>query len=426
LGSPPDAGMISPIYAEPPELIDVLSLDRGQTLGGLLTEASLDFNEQEAVLLAFREQASPRRMRPGTEITLRRSKDDGNLRAVDVALSPDETVRLIREEYGWRSEKVETPVWVDTVYVAGEIEDVLWNAVTQNPGLAEMTPGDRAQLINKLDQIFQWQVDFSRQIQRGDFFRFAYERRVRPDGTTRDGRILAAELNNTGTSLFAIWFDPDGDELGSYFDREGKSVRRAFLLRPIVYSRISSRFSSSRFHPILKRWRAHSGIDFAASSGTPIMATADGVIVKRGRLGGLGNAIEIQHPNGFVTRYGHMSRFASGLKAGSRVKQEQVIGYVGMTGLASGPHLHYELRRRGRALDPLSVDLPKGDPVPEDAWDVWTAGRDLSLALLDGLPTGPAPTIATLTADDVDERGNIRASDDQGEDSATENPPGER
>ncbi|MCA9737831.1 MAG: M23 family metallopeptidase [Gemmatimonadota bacterium] len=406
----PDAGMIPALDAEPPLDLDVRTLARGQTLGQVLESAAIPLAEQQALLMAFREQASPRRMRDGTEVTFQRHVRDGSLRAVDIALSPDETVHLVREDVGgWRSQIVETPVWMDTVYVAGEIKDVLWNAVTGNPGLASMTVGDRALLIHKLDQIFQWQVDFSRQIREGDFFRFAFERQVRPDGSMREGHVLAAELVNQGTPLQAIWFDPSGDGQGSYYDAEGKSVRRAFLLKPLAYSRISSRFTLSRFHPVLKTWRAHVGVDYAAASGTPIMATADGIVVHRGRRGNYGNAVEIQHANGFLSRYAHLSGFAPGIKVGDRVRQEDIIGFVGMTGLASGPHLHYELRRRGGApIDPLSVDLPQGDPVPAEAADVWNVHLASSMGLLERLPSQPATTVAALTSADLDESGRVR------------------
>ena len=404
-GDAPDSGMVKPLYATPPLDLDIRTLGGGETLGQLLESAELSHNEQQELLMAFREQASPRRMRVGTEVTIQRHADSGALRGLEVGLSPDETVRLTRRPLGWVSETVRTPVWIDTVFVAGEIKDVLWNAVAGNPTLGEMTPGDRALLIHKLDQIFQWQVDFSRQIQQGDFFRFSVERQVRPDGSMREATILSAELVNQGMPLHAIWFDPSGDGQGSYFDLEGKSVRRAFLLKPLSYSRISSRFTNSRFHPIRKTWRAHRGVDYAAARGTPVMATADGVVVKRGRSGSYGNLVEIQHSNGFVTRYAHLNGFAPGVKLGDRVRQEDVVGFVGMTGLATGPHLHYELRRRGTALDPLSVDLPQGDPVPAEAEELWGQHLQASLALLEQLPSEPAATVASLTAGDLDETG---------------------
>jgi murein DD-endopeptidase MepM/ murein hydrolase activator NlpD len=246
---------------------------------------------------------------------------------------------------------------------------------------------DRALLIHHLDQVFQWQVDFSRQIQRGDRYRFVFQREVRPDGSMRSGHLIAAELVNAGTSFHAIWFDPEGDERGGgYFDMEGKSVRRAFLLKPLEFRRISSRYTNSRFHPILKTWRAHRGVDYAASSGTEIMATSDGVVTRRGGLGALGNAVEIRHPNGYLTRYGHMSRFNADVRVGTRVKQGQVIGYVGATGLATAPHLHYELWLNGRPVDPLGIDVPAGDPVPDAQRGRWDAERALRIGLLERMP----------------------------------------
>lgn len=386
----PDAGTLDPVYARPAEDVRVLSLGRGQTLGELLEGAVDGFEQYNALLLAFREQASPRRMREGTEITLRYRPEDGWLRGVDVAMSRDETVRLRREPTRWTSSTITTPTYVDTVYAAGEVETALWNAVMGMDGLSAMRTGDRAAIIDYLDRVFQWQVDFSRQVRVGDTFRFVFERSVRPDGSMRSGKLLAAEYDNAGTAYHAIWFDPDGDGEGSWYDLEGNSVRRAFLLKPLEYRRISSRFSSGRRHPILNRVRAHNGIDYAADAGTPIMATADGVVIHRGPKGQLGNAVEIRHPNGFVTRYGHMSGFRRGINVGTRVHQSDIIGYVGMTGLATGPHLHYEMLRSGRRMDPLSVDLPAGDPVPADDQTRWSAEKNARVALLESIPgAGP-------------------------------------
>ncbi|MDT8341805.1 MAG: M23 family metallopeptidase, partial [Longimicrobiales bacterium] len=297
------------------------------------------------------------------------------------------------------------PVFTDTLLIAGEVTSSLWASVIANPGLEGTDYQDRVVMVDLLDRVFQWQLDFSRQVQRGDYFRVAFEREVRPDGSMRRGRILAAEFVNVGRPFHAVWFDPNGDGDGSYFDLDGQSVRRAFLLKPLEFRRISSRFSPGRFHPVLQRVRAHRGVDYAADRGTPIMTTADGVVIRRGPNGGLGNAVEIRHPNGFVTRYGHMSRFASGITVGSRVKQGEVIGYVGATGLATGPHLHYEMIRGGRQVDPLSVDLPAGDPVPAEAEDRWRGEMAPRLALLERLPAAGlarfAEEAAVRPADDA-------------------------
>lgn len=380
----PDAGRLDAVSARPAEAVEVRTLAWGETLGGVLS-AEMDANQQQALLMAFREEASPRRIREGTEITFRYLEGQ-RLRGVDVALSRDRTLRLTRNGDLWQSDVLQTPVYTDTLMVYGEVEQSLWQSVISNPGLDGAPHGDRVVLVDLLDRVFRWQLDFSRQIQRGDYFRVAFEREMRPDGSMKRGTILAAEFVNVGRSFHAIWFDPNGDGQGSYFDLDGESVRRAFLLKPLEFRRISSRFSTGRYHPVLNRIRAHKGVDYAADRGTPIMATADGVVIQRGRNGGLGNAVEIRHPNGFITRYGHMSRFAAGISVGSRVMQGEVIGYVGATGLATGPHLHYEMIRSGRHVDPLSVDLPAGDPVPSEDMARWRSELGPRLALLERLP----------------------------------------
>lgn len=381
--------MLPSVQVPPAERAEIQAMRSGETFGELLS-GRLSANDQASLLLAFREHASPRRMRPGTEVTFRYLPEDEAVRGVDVAVSRDETVRITRGVSGWAADLVETPVYVDTLFASGSIESVLWTSVIGNPELQSMPVADRNRLIDYLDRVFQWQVDFSRQIRVGDTYRFAFEREVRPDGSLRSGRLISAELVNSGTPYHAIWFDPNGDGEGSYFDLQGKSVRRAFLLKPLAYRRISSRFSSGRFHPVLKTWRAHRGVDYAANTGTEIMATADGVVIHRGPNGGLGNAVEIRHPNGFVTRYGHMSRFHPNVVLGSRVRQGDIIGYVGMTGLATGPHLHYEMIRGGRHIDPLSVDLPSGDPVPADDMVRWMDELMERVALLESIPgAGP-------------------------------------
>lgn len=399
LGETPDAGTLDPVYAEPAEEVEIVTLGRGQTFGELL-DGLVDTNEQYSLLMAFREQASPRRMRAGTEITLRYRPEDRWLRGVDVAMNGDETVRLLRDEAaGWASRTIETPTYADTVFASGRIETVLWTAVIRNPALQGIPVADRNRLIDHLDRVFQWQVDFSRQIRVGDTYRFAFEREVRPDGSMRTGRLLAAELVNSGTAYHALWFDPNGDGDGSYYDLEGKSVRRAFLTKPLEYRRISSRFSNGRFHPVLQRWRAHRGIDYAADAGTPIMATGDGVVIHRAPKGSFGNAVEIRHPNGIVTRYAHLSGFRRGVTLGTRVRQGEIIGYVGMTGLANGPHLHYEMLRNDRQMDPESVKLPAGDPVPTERRAQWLADSRVRVSLLESIP-GAGPVRVASTQDD--------------------------
>jgi len=210
---------------------------------------------------------------------------------------------------------------------------------------------------NQLAEIFSGDIDFHHDLRKGDKFTVMYEM-VYSNGTlVNTGRIQAAEFINQGQTYRAVYFQ------GDYYTAEGKSVRKAFLRSPIAFSRVSSGFTKSRFHPVLNKWRAHKGVDFAAPIGTKVKATSDGVISSFGRQGGYGNVILINHQGRFTTVYGHLSRFAKGLRRGQRVAQGEVIGYVGMTGLTSGPHLHYEFKIDGQQRDPLRVALPDAKPI---------------------------------------------------------------
>ena len=383
----PTVGLVAPVFAVAPERVELRALNRDETLGELL-EGVLDANAQYGVIAAFMEWANPRRLRPGTEVAFRwLTAEPSELRAVDVAVDADLTVRMTPSPVGWTSSVMTTPVVTDTVWASGEIESSLWLDVYGTEGLETVNSADRSELILELQEIYQWQVDFERDIWPGAFYRFSYERAVRPDGTMRVGHVLSAELLNRGERYLAAWFDPNGDGDGTYYDENGKSVRRAFLRVPITLSaRISSHFSNSRFHPVLRTWRAHRGVDYAARTGTPVQTTGDGVVIERGMQSTYGNTILVRHTNGWTTRYAHMSRFATRTSVGSRVEQGDVIGYVGMTGLATGPHLHYEMRYNGNPRDPEAVDLPPGDPVPIEQWEEWEAQSRARLDLLDRLP----------------------------------------
>ena len=380
-------GLVEPVFAVAPERVELRALNQDATLGDLLVGV-LDANDQYSFVLALREQANPRRLKPGTEVAFRwLTAVPTELRAVDITLDADVTVRMTPSLGGWNSHVMNTPVVTDTVWASGEIEATFWDAVVGNDRMERVDPRDRAKLFMELNDIFKWKVDFVRQIRPGDFYRFSFERAVRPDGTMRVGHVLSAELVNQGRAYAAVWFDPNGDGVGTYYDENGNSVRLAFLLSPIALRyRVSSRFTNSRFHPVLRIWRAHRGVDFAAARGTPVQATGNGVVIERVRESSYGNTILIRHSNGWTTRYAHMSRFATGISVGSRVAQGDVIGYVGMTGLATGPHLHYEMRVRGRPADPLAIQLPAGDPVPTDQWGVWEVQSRVRLDLLDRLP----------------------------------------
>jgi hypothetical protein len=205
---PPEVGLLEPVVAAPAERLEMVSLQRGQTFGEVLSEADIGWSDQNSLLLAFREQANPRRMRTESRITLRWYPKQDVLRGVDVTLSKDETVRLVRDGAGWSSNLVRTPVWIDTLYVSGSVERTLSHSITGNPALADMPSPNREALVDRMDKVFQWQVDFSRQVREGDTYRLTFEREVRPDGSMRSGsHLIAAEYVNQGTAYRAIWFD---------------------------------------------------------------------------------------------------------------------------------------------------------------------------------------------------------------------------
>jgi murein DD-endopeptidase MepM/ murein hydrolase activator NlpD len=213
----------------------------------------------------------------------------------------------------------------------------------------------------ELARIFSTDIDFHADLRKGDTFSVVYEMLYEGGELVAPVRILEARFVNAGHEYYAVLF-PDGEGHDAYYSLDGSNLAKGFLRSPVEFTRISSGFGS-RFHPIFKNWRQHTGVDFAAPQGTPVVASADGVIVSAGRRGGYGNAIEIRHGGSITTLYGHLSRFAPGIHAGVHVQQGQRIGFVGMTGWATGPHLHYEYRVAGVFQDPLKVALPKASPV---------------------------------------------------------------
>jgi murein DD-endopeptidase MepM/ murein hydrolase activator NlpD len=266
--------------------------------------------------------------------------------------------------------------------VAGLVSTTLYQAVE--------ALGEEVELANDFAEIFAWDVDFSRSVQPGDEFSMLYERLflVGEDGTetyVRPGRILAGCYTNGLHEYRAVYFER-AEGKGGYYRPDGSSVRRQILRAPLNYRRISSRFSRSRLHPILRVRRPHLGIDYAAPYGTPVWAVADGTVIFRSVSGGLGRLLKVRHANGYVSHYGHLSRFPPGMKVGQRVQQKEVIGYVGSTGLSTGPHLHFQLMKHGKWVDPAAVRTPAGDPIPAAAQEEFAQLREELLRELDPIP----------------------------------------
>jgi len=272
---------------------------------------------------------------------------------------------------------------VDTLAIGGVITSNLYNALNESAA-GVLPPSARHQLTWSLADIFEYKVDMSRDLHDGDKFHLLVERLQKPNGAIIVNKILGARLalSNSRNPLEAIHFDTPGSSTGQYYDASGMSLRAAFLRAPVAFRRISSIFGA-RKHPIFGEWRNHTGTDYAAAQGTPVRAIGDGVVVFAGRKGGYGNMIDIRHRNGMVSRYGHMRNFASGIHQGSRVAMGSTIGYVGMTGWATGPHLHFEIRINGVARDPkLALQSRGGEPIPADERSLFQRMRNQTLASL--------------------------------------------
>jgi murein DD-endopeptidase MepM/ murein hydrolase activator NlpD len=305
----------------------------------------------------------PRRLRPGLVFTFLTRSEDSVPNRVVFRDSPERRVALQPAPDGWTA-TAETVRWSATPTVLhGTMTTSLYVALDSEIPDSVFGASDRIRLAWDLADVFAWQVDFTRDIRPGDRFRVLVERLTSEEGEVRFGRILAGDLIINGSRFTGFRFAADDGSSG-FFDLQGRSLRRAFLLAPLQFRRISSRMSSARRHPILGTVRRHEGTDYAADAGTPVMAAGNGVIRSRGWSGGYGNLVEIRHANGITTRYGHLKGFAKGLAVGDRVDQGEVIGYVGSTGLATAAHLHYEFRLNGVPRNPRDVDLGSGDPVP--------------------------------------------------------------
>jgi murein DD-endopeptidase MepM/ murein hydrolase activator NlpD len=229
-------------------------------------------------------------------------------------------------------------------------------------------------LALSLSDVFAWDIDFTTALRKGDTFRLLVEGLYRDGEFRKYGNILAAEFVNDGVTFRAYRFEIDGR--ADYYDATGRSLRKAFLQAPLSFRRISSGFSKSRMHPVLKIRRAHNGTDYVAPKGTPVSAMANGQIQAAGHQGGYGKLVIIRHPNGYKTFYGHLSGFAKGVRKAAGVTQGQLVGYVGSTGISTGPHLHFEMRLNDRPINPRKVQIPAGEPVPQTHFASFQAARD--------------------------------------------------
>lgn len=328
---------------------------RNDTMERIFRQLQLNLRD----LAAIRELPEVKRaldmLRPGDPIILSHTST-GELQSLSRQMSDTSKLSVTKEADGFKAELISTPLTLRTTAVRGKVESSLF-ASASKAGLS-------AELIMRLaNDIFGWDIDFALDIQPGDEFTVLYEKQYRDNEFVSNGRILAAEFINAGRTYRAIRFDSADGEVSNYFTPEGRSMHKQFLRAPVDFTRISSGFSLTRLHPILNKMRAHKGVDYAAPSGTPIKAAGDGKVSFQGTQGGYGNVVILDHGSGITTLYGHLSRFVKGTRNGRRVQQGNIIGYVGSTGAATGPHLHYEYRINGVHKNPRTVPLPNASPI---------------------------------------------------------------
>ena len=292
--------------------------------------------------------------------------DDNNVHSFNYSINDDLFLNIMRNENGFKAEKIE----VEYEKRMGQIGGVLKDSLIASIGEGR----ERTSLALNISDIFAWDIDFTTDLRNGDTFKVMVEELYKDNEFKKYGNIVAVEFINNGKEYRAYRFEHNGKT--GYYDDEGKALKRAFLKAPLSFRRISSGFSKNRLHPILKRYRPHHGIDYAAPQGTPVSAVGDGTVTFSGYQGGYGKLVTIRHHNGYRTCYGHLSRIVKGITSGVKIDQGEVIGYVGSTGLATGPHLHYEMSVNNKLVNPLRINSPSGEPLPEVALAEFGAFRE--------------------------------------------------
>ncbi|MCL2297162.1 MAG: peptidoglycan DD-metalloendopeptidase family protein [Proteobacteria bacterium] len=329
-------------------------VQRGDTIGIVLSRAGMRDPQAMTFLLSDAQARPLYKLRPGR--ALRVALDgDGQLQELRFLVSETELFTMVREGGTLRTETITPEREVRREQRAGEIQSSLFGAADA-AGIPDAVTVEMANVLSG-------SINFYHDLRKGDHFVVYYERVYVEGELINSGRILAVEFFNGGIEYSAYWWQSPDGKSGGYYNAKGESNKRAFLRTPLEFSRVSSGFSSSRLHPVYKTQRAHVGTDFAAATGTPVWAASDGTVDFVGTQGGYGKLVILRHAGKITTHYGHLSRFASGLKKGDRVAQGKVIGYVGMTGVATGPHLHYEFRVSGVPHNPMKMVMPPAEPI---------------------------------------------------------------
>ena len=328
-------------------------IQRGDTIASLLNRLHVDDMAAVNFIRSAKNAKTLYQLVPGRSVRAQTS-EDGDLIALRYIASDSTLLSVDRDGAGFKAAEQAAPLDIRVAMKSGEIRSSLFGA-TDAAGVPDA-------IATQMAEAFSSDIDFHLDIRKGDRFTVLYETFFSHGEPVKTGRMLAAEYVNQGKVFHAIYFkDREGRE--GYYTPDGKNLRKAYLRSPLEFSRITSGFSSARLHPVLQTWRAHKGVDYGAPTGTPIRATADATVAVAAKQNGYGNVIILQHGGNISTVYGHLSAFAKGLRPGARVRQGDVIGYVGATGMATGPHLHYEFRVAGVQRNPLTVPMPQAFPV---------------------------------------------------------------
>lgn len=328
-------------------------IQRGDTIATLLERLDVSDDEIAGFLRSAKNSKGIRQLVPGRTVRAKTS-DDGELLALRYISSSDNMLSVEKESGTFRANDQSVPLESRILMKSGEIRSSLFGA-TDAAGVPD-------NIAVQLADVFSSDIDFHQDLRKGDRFTVVYEVFYHKGEPVKTGKVLGAEFVNQGKPYRAVYFQ-DREGRSGYYTPDGKNLRKAFLRSPLEFSRITSGFTNARYHPVLNEWRAHKGIDYGAPVGTRVKATADGVVEFSGKQGGYGNMVSIKHQGQYSTVYGHLSGYAKGLHKGSKISQGDVIGFVGMTGLATGPHLHYEFKVGGIQRNPLSIALPTAFPI---------------------------------------------------------------
>jgi murein DD-endopeptidase MepM/ murein hydrolase activator NlpD len=372
---------LRPITVESLTIVTRGEIGSGESLGSSLRRQGITPGTVHLIATEMRKVFDFRRSRPGDRYRLGQDSD-GRVLDFRYSQGPEESFYLAWEGTRYIVRRETAELRSQIAKIAGVVDSSFYDAI--------MALGEQSTLASDFARILAWDIDFSRNVHPGDEFQILYERLYRrnDDGDevyVRPGRILAGRYDGNVGEYTVVYFEDEGGP-GAYFRPDGSSVERAFLAAPVEFSRISSRFTRARQHPILNVTRPHPGIDYAAPPGTPIWAVADGVVEYRARAGASGNLVRIRHAGGYTSHYAHLANFAGGLRVGDQVEQKQLIGYVGSTGLSTGPHVCFRVKKDGSYVDPMRIASPAGAPVDAGQLVVFESVRDQLLADL-----GPGP-----------------------------------